>query len=172
MESFRENLTTKIQDLNDIFKNSKNFLKTSCIPLNFKTNGLIMGYVTLVLRSMTMLSLIFVTIKIIISSAIRYKPDNDSPYLEIRFETENLRDYLLMFGGLLILAIGVASSIGLILGVTRRCSKFIVPYLIYDVILTFIMSVLWLIIVSNFHQISLCTVTILTGEFYFILNLF
>lgn len=112
-----------------------------------------LGYSTLFMRAMILLCLIFSMMNLIF-----FKHYSS---FDIYYET-----IYTVFGWSVGFAFATATSVGLIYGVKKRESKFVLPYLIGDFILTVIVTIYWVIamcnIFSNFPEIIFAT--LIAGE--------
>lgn len=134
-------------------------VKTCCFWFDIKTGGLIMGYSTLVVRGMILLCLIFSVITSLVLTTswttlrLESRPYQSSQnnYISSVAFTQNNSFYILLplIG---IYAIATITSVCLIFGINRRRVNLILPYLIFDTVLTLNVSALWFLVIVTLQE--------------------
>lgn len=128
-----------------------------------------MAYSTLVIRGAILLCLTFALINAVVLSTFRalrfnlystsngYYPSSADISISKEF-------YYICIPLTIIFVIATLTSVGLIFGINRRKASLVIPYLIFDTILTLFVSLLW--IASMFLPIIFALTTIICGEFW------
>lgn len=159
---------------------------TFCIWFELKTSGYLIGYISLILRSIILLSLTFsLMVTLILSNASIMETVNSqfeynsSSVLKLRFSF-NYIWIILVF--IILLIFGVISSMCFIFGIKQKNKKLLLPYIAFDTMLSICALIYWIdMIAYNATNMHLFMASIILGiliisikilESKFIMNFF
>lgn len=120
--------------------------KSCSSSIDFKVGGLVLGYVTLAFRVITLICLVLALMMVNLFQILEIRTPLSNGDMKSYHNLISIDNYILFlqynFTMVAIFAFSTISSICFVIGIHKRISKLLIPYLVLDTLITFGVSFL------------------------------